>query len=156
MYLPVDFATPMFYVAAAVVLALFAIPLGIGAVVRWLRFRADAVGLQTYARRRDLRIQSGLAIASLVLAPAALVAAAATWHDSRSNLATNVEARYNVSDVKMTSWNGSWAVVDLVDGTGLPVSGMDVVINDGYEPTLQIPKSVSEGGNGTAPSLDLR
>lgn len=156
MYLPVNFLTPLVLVAVAGIVFLFAIPLGISVLVRWKKFGTDPDSLQTYARRRDLRIQSGLAIASLVLAPAALVAAAATWHDSRSNLATNVEARYNVSDVKMTSWNGSWAVVDLVDGTGLPVSGMDVVINDGYEPTLQIPKSVSESGNGTAPSLDLR
>ncbi len=106
MSLPVDFVTPLLYVAAAGILAVFAIPLGIAALVRWKKFRADADGLQTYARRRDLRVQSGVAIAGVALALAASITAAVGWNESSRNLSANVEARYDVSDVTLSSWNG--------------------------------------------------
>ena len=146
----------MFYVAAAVVLALFAIPLGIGAVVRWLRFRADAVGLQTHARLRDLRIQSGVAVACTVLMTAALVTASVGWEESRRNLGANIEARYEVSEVNVTSWNGTWAEVDLVDGAGRPMHGIEAFVDENHMPELVEPDFGTGPADGPVPLLELR
>ncbi len=156
MYLPVDFLTPLLYVAAAGIFAVFAIPLGIGALVRWKKFRADADGLQTYARRRDLRVQSGVAIFGVALVLAASVTAAIGWDESRRNLSSNVEARYEVSDVTMTSWNGTWAEVDLVDGKGRPASGIGVLLGPDHEPELLDPASETGSPTDPEPALDLR
>lgn len=156
MYLPVDFLTPLLFVAAAVIFTLFAVPLGLGALVRWKKFRADADGLQTYARRRDLRIQSGVAIVGLALVLAASITAAIGWNESSRNLSANVEARYDVSDVAMTSWNGTWAEVDLVDGKGRPASGMEVFVGPENEPELSGPAFDTASPNDPEPSLDLR
>lgn len=156
MYLPVDFVTPLLYVAAAGIVAVFAIPLGISALVRWKRFRADADGLQTYARRRDLQVQSGVAVCGTVLVFAALIVAAVGWNESSRNLSANVETRYDVSDVAMTSWNGTWAEVDLVDGKGRPASGIEVMFGPDHEPELSGPSLETGLADETEPSLDLR
>lgn len=156
MYLPIDFLTPLLYVAGAVICAVFAIPLGISALVRWKKFRADADGLQTYARRKDLQVQSGVAIFGLVLVLAASITAAVGWNESTRNLGTNVEARYDVSDVTMTSWNGTWAVVDLVDGRGRPASGIEVLVGPEHEPELLDPAIETGPADDTEPVLELR
>ena len=156
MYLPVDFLTPLIFIAVAGILVLFGIPLGISALVRRKKFGTLADGLQTYARRRDLRIQSGISIGCFVLALAAAVTAVAGWNNSSKNLAANVETRYNVSNVTMLSWNGSWAVVDLIDSNGRPVNGVDVVLNDGSEPMLQGPEFIGKTSDDTITPLNLR
>lgn len=126
-YLPIDFVTSLPYVASAVTFVAFAIPLGFSALLRWKNSRADGDGLQTYARRRDLRVQSGVAIVGLGLGVAASTAAAVGWSGSSKHAAANVEARYNLSEVEMASWTGAWAVVDLVTGNGQPLSAVAVL-----------------------------
>lgn len=156
MYLPVDFLKPMIYLAIAGILILFAIPLGINVLVGRKKFAALADGLQTYARRRDLRIQTGVSIACIVFAAAAIATAASGWNHSSKNLTANIETRYNVSDVNMLSWNGSWAVVDLINSNGQPVNGVDVVFDDDFEPSLQGPDFVGKTADGAIEVLNLR
>lgn len=137
MYLPVDFYTPLLYLAVVGILLVFALPLGISALFRWRKFRADADGLQTYARRKDLRIQSGLSISLVVLALAAATTALFGWQKSTNNLVSNVETRYAVTDVRVTNWNGTWAQVDLVSDDGVKHDDLSVYIGDFYAPLLQ-------------------
>ena len=58
--------------------------------------------------------------------------------------------------MRMLSWNGSWAVVDLIDRNGRPVNGVDVVLNDGSEPMLQGPEFIGRTSDGTITPLNLR
>lgn len=137
MYLPVDFHTPLLYLAVVGILLVFALPLGISAFFRWRTFRADANGLQTYARRRDLRIQSGLSIGLVVLAIASAFTALIGWQKSTNNLVSNVETRYAVTDVRVTNWNGTWAQVDLVTDDGVKHDDLSAYTGDFYAPILQ-------------------
>lgn len=153
MYLPVDLFTPLLYVAGAGILFLFAIPLGISAFFRWRKFNADADGLQTYVRRRDLRIQTGVSIGCLVLTIAALVTSLIGWQQSIGNLVTNIETKYAVQDVKVTGWNGTWAQVDLVSDDGTIHTNLSVSINDIDEPLLE--GNLGGAASGSAEDLQI-
>ncbi|MBV1780554.1 hypothetical protein KRR55_15670 [Paeniglutamicibacter sp. ABSL32-1] len=153
---PVDFATPQLYLAAAVILAVFAVPLAIHAYFRRRKFRRDTENLRTFARRRDIGVESGVAAAGII---AALVCAGVFglgWKQSANNLVANVENRYAVTDVVMTSWNGSWATVDLKDGKGLAATGIEVSFDAVGTPVLRDPAFALDPRHAVDHSLELR
>ncbi|PQZ96420.1 hypothetical protein CQ018_03985 [Arthrobacter sp. MYb227] len=153
MYLPVDFFTPLLYVAVAGIMVIFAFPMGVSAFFRWKKFRSDANGLQTYARRRDLRIQTGISIACIALALGASGIALVGWQNSKSNLVTNIETRYAVKDVKVTGWNGSWAQVTLLTDAGVEHQNLSVYLSDIYEPLIE--GNLADADSGSAKDLDI-
>ncbi|MDO5744529.1 MAG: hypothetical protein Q4P23_08665, partial [Micrococcaceae bacterium] len=113
MYQPVDFATPQLYLAVAGVLAVFALPMGIHALLRRRKYRRSSPSSHSWAQRRDIGIESGIAALGLIGALVCVGVFGLGWKQSASNLVANIEARYAVSDVAMTNWNGSSATVDL-------------------------------------------
>ena len=137
MYLPVDFYTPLLYLAVVGILLVFSLPLGISAFFRRRKFLADAPGLQTYARRRDLRIQAGISMGLAVLAIAAGVTALIGWQQSMNNLVSNIQTRYAVTDVKITNWNGTWAQANLVSDDGVKHQDLSVYTGEFNVPILQ-------------------
>lgn len=154
MYLPVDFHTPLIYLAVVGILLIFALPLGISAFFRRRKFLADAPGLQTYARRRDLRIQAGLSIGLVVLAIAAGITALVGWQQSTNNLVRNIETKYAVTDVEVTNWNGSWAQVTLVSDDGVTHDDLSVYTVDFNVPLIQ--SSLSGKDQLTAEELGIK
>lgn len=126
MYQPVDFATPQIILAVAVILTVFAFPLGMHALYRIRKYRKDTENSRTYVRRRDIGIESGLAGIGLMMVLLCVVIAGVGWKSSAANLVANVQTRYVVTDVSMTLWNGSTAKVDLTDANGIRGYGIDV------------------------------
>lgn len=126
MYQPIDFVTPQILLAVAVILTVFAVPLGVHALYRLRKYRKDTENSRTYVRRRDIGIESGLAGFGLLLVLLCVVIAAVGWTSSAANLVANVQTRYMVTDVSMTLWNGSTAKVDLTDANGIRGYGVDV------------------------------
>jgi hypothetical protein len=137
MYQPVDFASPQIHLAVAGIIVVFAIPMGIHALVRWRKFRKDPPQQQTYARRRDVGIESGVAALGIIAALVFTGMFGAGWKQSEKNLVANVETRYVVSDVVMTGWNGSAALVDLVDANGVAATGIEVSFDAVGAPVLR-------------------
>lgn len=156
MYQPVDFGTPQIYLAVAVILAMFAVPIGIHALIRRRRFLKDPATLQTFARRRDLAVESGVAALGLALAVVCIFVAGIGWKESERHLVANVETRYAVTNVAMTSWNGSWATVDLTDGNGIEATGIEVSFDAEGAPVLRDPNFDLDPKNTVEHKLDLR
>ncbi|GAA5228307.1 hypothetical protein [Paeniglutamicibacter antarcticus] len=156
MYQPVDFVTPQLYLAVAGVLAVFALPMGIHALLRWRKYRKDNSSSQNWAQRRDLGIESGIAALGLIGALICVGAFGLGWKQSANNLVANIETRYAVSDVAMTKWNGSSATVDLTDGTGLPAKGIEVSFNAVGAPLLRDVEYGLDPQHAVEHSLELR
>lgn len=137
MYQPVDFATPQLYLAVAGVLAVFALPMGIHALLRFRKYRKSNPSSRNWALRRDMGIESGLAAVGLIGALVCVGAFGLGWKQSANNLVENIQTRYIVSDVVMTSWNGSSATVDLTDGNGRRAKGIEVSFDAVGAPLLR-------------------
>ena len=156
MYQPVDFATPQIQLAVAGILAVFAIPMGIHALVRWRKFRKDPAQQQTYARRRDVGIESAVAAFGIIGALVFAGMFSIGWKQSEKHLEANVETRYVVSDVVMTSWNGSTALVDLVDANGVAATGIEVSFDAVGAPVLRDAAFGLDPKHAVEHALDLR
>src|SRR6185312_8034259 len=128
MYQPVDFASPQIHLAVAGIIVVFAIPMGIHALERWRKFRKDPPQQQTYARRRDMGIESGVAALGIIAALVLTGMFGAGWKQSEKNL---------VANVVMTGWNGSAALVDLVDANGVSATGIEVSFDAVGAPVLR-------------------
>lgn len=156
MYQPVDFGTPQLYLAVAAIIVVFAIPIGIHVLIRWRRYRKDSDTLKTYVRHRDMVIEAGVAGVGLIVALVLTGVFAVGWSTSEKNLVANVESRYAVSEVQMGSWNGSWATIDLIDGNGVPASGIEVSFDAGGGPVLRDVAFGLDPKHAVEHSLELR
>ncbi|MET0978293.1 MAG: hypothetical protein ABWX63_05700 [Paeniglutamicibacter terrestris] len=156
MYQPVDFATPQIILAVAVILTVFAIPLGMHALYRLRKYRKDTENSRTYVRRRDIAIESSLAGIGLLMVLLCVVIAAVGWKSSAANLVANVQTRYVVTDVSMTLWNGSTAKVDLTDANGVRGYGIDVSFDAVGLPVLGEPAASEDGHHTVKLALNLR
>ncbi|WP_146755199.1 hypothetical protein [Arthrobacter sp. AQ5-05] len=156
MYQPVDFATPQIHLAVAGIIAVFAIPMGIHALVRWRKFRKDPAQQQTYARRRDVGIESGVAALGIIAALVFTGMFGSGWKQSERNLVANIETRYVASDVVMTSWNGSAALADLVDANGVAATGIEVSFDAAGAPVLRDAAFALDPKHAEEHALDLR
>ena len=156
MYQPVYFATPQLQLAGAVVIAVFAIPMGIHALVRWRRFRKAPAQQQTFVRRRDVRIESGVAAAGIITALVFTGMFGLGWKQSQKNLEANVETRYAVSEVEMTSWSGSAVLVDLTDANGIAATRIEVSFDAVGAPVLRDAAFGLDPKNAVEHALDLR
>ena len=119
------------------IIVVFALPMGIHALVCWRRFRKDPPQQQAYARRRDVGIESGVAALGIITALVFTGMFGNGWKQSEKNLVVNIETRYVVSDVVMTSWNGSSGLVDLVDANGVAATGIEVSFDAVGAPLLR-------------------
>lgn len=156
MYQPVDFATPQLYLAVAGVLAVFALPMGIHALLRRRKYRRSSPASRSWPQRRDIGIESGIAVLGLIGALVCVGLFGLGWKQSASNLVANIEARYAVSDVAMTNWNGSSATVDLIDGKGLLAKGIEVSFNAVGAPVLRDVEYGLDPKHAVEHSLELR
>lgn len=156
MYQPVDFATPQIQLAVAGIIVVFALPMGIHALVCWRRFRKDPPQQQTYARRRDVGIEAGVAVLGIITALVFTGMFSIGWKQSERNLEANIETRYTVSDVVMTSWNGSSALVDLVDANGVGATGIEVSFDAVGAPVLRDAAFGLDPKHAVEHALDLR
>ena len=156
MYQPVDFGTSLLYLAVAGVIVVFVIPIGIHALFRWHGYRKDSETRRTYARRRDIGIEAGVAGAGIIVALAFVAVCAVDWKQSEKNLVANIESRYEVSDVQLASWNGSWATVKLLDGNGVFAPGIEVSFDAVGAPVLRDVAFALDPKHAVEHSLELR
>lgn len=156
MYQSVDFGTPLLYLAVAGVIVVFAIPLGIHALLRWRGYRKDSETRRTYVRRRDIGIETGVSGAGIIVALAFVAVCAVGWNQSEKNLVANIESRYEVSDVRLASWNGSWATVELLDGNGVVAPGIEVSFDAVGAPVLRDVAFELDPKHAVEHSLELR
>ncbi|GAA3692098.1 hypothetical protein GCM10022377_00530 [Zhihengliuella alba] len=114
MFTDVDYMTPMVLLACAVIVGLFGVPLLVHALFRWRVFKRAPEPLQTYARRRGLRVESLLG-AALIVAGAALAAAgmAGLGRAEDAVVGNVLRAEPEVAAVEDYTWTGSHALVDL-------------------------------------------
>ena len=136
-YAEVDFMTPMMHLGVGGILLVFAIPLIIHALFRKRRFARLTEGYQTYKSRSSIRTE--MVTGALCLA-AALVFGVLAWTNystATSNLAANIEQRYQPAEFTLGSWNGSWATVDITLEDGTRFTDSVVVVRAGNEPFIE-------------------
>lgn len=136
-FLTVNFALPMIGVGVALILLFLGIPLLIHSKIRQAKFSKLPDGYQTFALRRAIRFEGILGISALALMVVLCVGSWVGYGTAKSNLAANIEQKYEPTALSMSEYNGAWVNVDITLPDGMSFTNTRVDIQDGGEPFIE-------------------